>query len=66
MSSTSSGLGGAHKRNRTVDLFLTKEVLYQLSYVGLLPAVQRRKRPKHASFRLKTAMFGTFLGAGPY
>jgi hypothetical protein len=25
---------GAHDRNRTDDLFLTKEVLYQLSYVG--------------------------------
>ena len=25
---------GAHDRNRTDDLFLTKEVLYLLSYVG--------------------------------
>ena len=25
---------GAHNRNRTGDLFLTKEVLYRLSYVG--------------------------------
>ena len=25
---------GAHNRNRTDDLFLTKEVLYRLSYVG--------------------------------
>jgi hypothetical protein len=26
---------GAHNWNRTSDLFLTKEVLYRLSYVGL-------------------------------
>lgn len=26
---------GAHNRNRTDDLFLTKEVLYRLSYVGM-------------------------------
>ena len=25
---------GAHERNRTFDLFLTKEVLYRLSYVS--------------------------------
>jgi hypothetical protein len=25
---------GAHERDRTVDLVLTKDVLYQLSYVG--------------------------------
>ena len=26
---------GAHEWNRTIDLFLTKEVLYRLSYVGV-------------------------------
>jgi hypothetical protein len=26
--------GGAHERNRTFDLLLTKEVLYRLSYVS--------------------------------
>jgi hypothetical protein len=26
---------GAHNWNRTSDLFLTKEVLYRLSYVGV-------------------------------
>ena len=31
--STSTKIG-AHNRNRTGDLFLTKEVLYRLSYVG--------------------------------
>ncbi len=31
---------GAHDRNRTDDLFLTKEVLYLLSYMGsLFPVV---------------------------
>ena len=29
-----SGSGKAHEGNRTLDLFLTKEVLYRLSYVG--------------------------------
>jgi hypothetical protein len=28
-------IGGAHDRNRTCDLFLTKEVLYRLSYVSM-------------------------------
>ena len=27
-------MGGAHERNRTFDLLLTKEVLYRLSYVS--------------------------------
>ena len=31
-----SFLSGAHIRTRTGDLFLTKEVLYLLSYVGTL------------------------------
>ncbi len=26
---------GAHNRNRTCDLFLTKEVLYRLSYMSM-------------------------------
>jgi hypothetical protein len=26
---------GAHEWNRTIDLFLTKEVLYRLSYVSV-------------------------------
>ena len=29
-----TGLTGAHERDRTADLVLTKDVLYQLSYVG--------------------------------
>jgi hypothetical protein len=29
---------GAHNWTRTNDLFLTKEVLYQLSYMGLIGA----------------------------
>ena len=31
---------GAHERNRTFDLLLTKEVLYRLSYVSGLSARQ--------------------------
>ena len=32
----------AHNRNRTDDLFLTKEVLYRLSYVGTLTSHNKR------------------------
>ena len=28
--------GGAHERNRTADLLLTMQMLYRLSYVGLV------------------------------
>ena len=28
-------MSGAHERNRTFDLLLTKEVLYRLSYVSV-------------------------------
>ena len=28
-------MDGAHDRNRTCDLFLTKEVLYRLSYMSV-------------------------------
>ena len=41
---------GAKKRNRTVDLFLTKEVLYLLSYLGLLG---RMSPPEDASPRFE-------------
>ena len=34
--SPDSQLVGAHNRNRTCDLFLTKEVLYRLSYVSMV------------------------------
>ena len=30
-----ASISGAHNRTRTGDLFLTKEVLYLLSYVGI-------------------------------
>ena len=36
---------GANKQNRTADLFLTKEVLYQLSYVGPVHHPLRGKEP---------------------
>ena len=32
-------MNGAHDRNRTCDLFLTKEVLYRLSYMSKVSAV---------------------------
>ena len=34
---------GAHDRNRTGDLVLTKDVLYRLSYVGLDLSLTRPK-----------------------
>ena len=45
-----SGEGGSYERiynkahdgDRTHDLFLTKEVLYQLSYVGIGPALFKK------------------------
>ena len=33
----------AHDGNRTHDLFLTKEVLYRLSYVGKIPVLSFSK-----------------------
>ena len=41
---------GAHERDRTADLVLTKDVLYRLSYVG------RLFKPSPASFRLERVM----------
>ncbi len=32
---TNERRNGAHDRNRTCDLFLTKEVLYRLSYMSM-------------------------------
>jgi hypothetical protein len=32
-------MNGAHDRNRTCDLFLTKEVLYRLSYMSKVSAI---------------------------
>ena len=31
---------GAHEWNRTIDLLLTKEVLYRLSYVSMKPGLR--------------------------
>jgi hypothetical protein len=44
---------GAHDRNRTCDLFLTKEVLYRLSYVSEISAgipAGKAKPPSMADF----------------
>ena len=37
---------GAHDRNRTGDLVLTKDVLYRLSYVGPIIRPQRSQHPE--------------------
>ena len=36
----------AHDRIRTGDLFLTKEVLYHLSYMGIRAAAVRRRHER--------------------
>jgi hypothetical protein len=36
---------GAHDGNRTRDLFLTKEVLYRLSYMGIIYAAYTCSHP---------------------
>ena len=39
---------GAHEWNRTIDLFLTKEVLYRLSYVSVkLWSGRRESNPRN-------------------
>ena len=43
------GANGAYERNRTGDLFLTKEVLYLLSYVGAKRRIQYHTAPTKAS-----------------
>ena len=47
-------LDGAHERNRTFDLLLTKEVLYRLSYVSVKP-VLLRDNPMPADCRFNGA-----------
>jgi hypothetical protein len=50
---------GAHNKNRTCDLFLTKEVLYHLSYMSLKPRLScvwsgwRESNPRHQLGRLR-------------
>ncbi len=51
--------GGAHERDRTADLVLTKDVLCRLSYVGAIRAhrpIQRYSAPIHAG-RAKRFVF---------
>ena len=43
--SPDSQLVGAHNRNRTCDLFLTKEVLYRLSYVSMELSMRKIGHP---------------------
>jgi hypothetical protein len=47
--------GGAHERIRTADLILTKDVLYQLSYMGEIIEFldERETRFELAAFSLE-------------
>jgi hypothetical protein len=42
---------GAHIRTRTGDLFLTKEVLYLLSYVGFNWSGKRDSNPRPSAWK---------------
>jgi hypothetical protein len=42
----------AHDGNRTRDLFLTKEVLYRLSYMGIMPNPSWCHRPQRRAVRI--------------
>jgi hypothetical protein len=53
-------LDGAHERNRTFDLLLTKEVLYRLSYVSVKLGVATRS----PGFAAMGAAKSGFNGAG--
>ena len=47
LSSAGPSGGGAHDRIRTGDLFLTKEVLYRLSYMGpLTPSIPQSSQSR--------------------
>ena len=39
-------LNGASRRDRTDDLMITNQVLYQLSYAGLIKSVIITKKPR--------------------
>ena len=44
-------VSGAHIRTRTGDLFLTKEVLYLLSYVGFNWSGKRDSNPRPSAWK---------------
>lgn len=44
-------MNGAHNRTRTGDLFLTKEVLYLLSYVGFFWSGKRDSNPRPSAWK---------------
>ena len=66
------GRSGAYARNRTGDLILTKDALYQLSYVGITSSRMKLKRKAPVSkrngkiiyhgFREMQALFSFFSG----
>ena len=41
-----NGITGADERSRTVDLLITNQLLYQLSYVGIASAARYTKPPR--------------------
>ena len=47
---------GAEERNRTVDLFITNELLYQLSYFGILAHKSVNKSRKMGSHFLEASL----------
>jgi hypothetical protein len=48
---------GAHERDRTADLILTKDVLYLLSYMGLLVTRGLTLGTRERETRLELATF---------
>src|SRR4051794_35583807 len=58
--------GGAHNRTRTDDLFLTKEVLCQLSYVGPGPIVRCELIGGQGGNRTPTAEGGWSTASGAH
>ena len=49
---------GAHERNRTFDLLLTKEVLYRLSYVSNDVMTDDYRAPAKAGIAVQWRRFG--------
>ena len=58
------GFNGAHRRNWTADLFLTMEMLYQLSYVSVQDLIWCQEQDSNlrrlASTDLQSVPFGRF------
>ena len=59
-----NSIGGAHDRTRTGDPVLTKNVLYQLSYVGWSATVAGSPSVPPACYLLKACRSYLVAGAG--